>query len=116
VARSARVRVVAPTVVTALVGSAVAVVVNLATEWKTNWWAWLAVGALTVVSGGVSLWLHRRQADTDSSPGAGGLSVSGKIDIHAEQGSAAAWRMRDISLGGPPLNPHPLDPPSPGGG
>lgn len=58
--RSSR-RVVAPTVATATVSSAVAVAVNLATEWKGNLWAWLAVGVLTVISCGVALWLDRRQ-------------------------------------------------------
>lgn len=107
--RSAGWRTVAPTVATALVGSAVAVVVNLATEWKTNWWAWLAVVVLTVLSGGVSVLLYRQQAYTQPPPGGGGVSVGGNVDIHAEQGSTAALQTRDVSVVGPPR-----DPPLPG--
>lgn len=32
--------------------------INLATDLKDNWWAWLAVVALTVVSGGITAWLR----------------------------------------------------------
>ncbi|MGH3783232.1 MAG: hypothetical protein ACRDRO_22080 [Pseudonocardiaceae bacterium] len=78
------VRVVAPTAATALVGSIVVVVVTLATTWTTTGWAWLlAVAGLTVISSGVSWWLHTRQARTDSVPRAGGVSVSGNLDTHA---------------------------------
>lgn len=45
-----------------LVGSAVmtalAVAVNLATEWKTNWWAWLGVLALTIVGFVIGAYLY----------------------------------------------------------
>jgi hypothetical protein len=56
-------QVVVPTSVTALVGTALAVIINLATEWKNNLWAWLIVALLTVGSAVVSLWLYRRQLD-----------------------------------------------------
>ena len=64
------VRVVVPTVAVAVVASALAVVINLATEWKTNPWAWVGVVALTAVVAGVSLWLFRSQtAMQESGPG-----------------------------------------------
>ncbi len=85
------VRIVAPTAAFVAVGSAVAAAVNLATEWKTSWWAWLAVVALTVISGGVSLWLYRRQAHANSSLGAGGVSVGiGTLNYYVAAASAAA--------------------------
>jgi hypothetical protein len=112
------VRAVAPTVATALVGSTVVVVVTAATEWKTDGWAWLlAVAGLTVVSGGVSWWLHPRQARTDSVPGAGptkrlgspgappattrpsstaGGSGRAPLSIHAESGCGAAPRIENV--------------------
>ncbi len=62
--RSAAGRVVAPIIVTAITTSGVAIALNLATEWKTNFWAWLAVGVLTVTSGVVAVWLYRRQTST----------------------------------------------------
>lgn len=51
-------RVVVVAVLTAVATSTLAVVVNLATEWKTNPWAWLGVGVLTVISAAVSLNIH----------------------------------------------------------
>ena len=60
--RSPASRVVAPILVTAITSSMIAVALNLATEWKSDFWAWLAVGVLTLTSGGVSVWLNRRQA------------------------------------------------------
>lgn len=35
------------------------VVVNLATEWKMNPWAWVAVAGLTLAVAGVSWWMFR---------------------------------------------------------
>lgn len=58
---SAASRVVAPILVTAITTSAVAAALNLATDWKNNLWAWLAVGVLTLTSGGVAVWLYRKQ-------------------------------------------------------
>lgn len=53
-------RLVVPTLVLAAVSSAVAVAVNLATEWKTSMWAWGAVLVVTMLSAVVSLWLSSR--------------------------------------------------------
>lgn len=52
---------IVPTAAVAVVGSAMAVVINLATEWKTEPWAWVAVALLTAVAAGVGLWLSRAQ-------------------------------------------------------
>lgn len=60
--RAAR-RVVAPTVVWAVLTSMVAVAVNLATEWKSNPWAWLVVGVSTALVAVAALWLDHRRAD-----------------------------------------------------
>jgi len=54
-------RVIAPTVATAVVTSGIAIVINLATDWKTNPWAWLAVVVLTAATAGVALWLNKAQ-------------------------------------------------------
>jgi hypothetical protein len=48
--------------VTAVVSCLGAVMVNLATSWKTVLWAWLAVAVLTLGSAVTSLWLYRSQA------------------------------------------------------
>jgi hypothetical protein len=68
-------RVVVPTAATAVLTSAIAVVINFATEWKTNPWAWLGVVGLTVVSAAVSLWLAYR--GSQGSEREGGQVVSG---------------------------------------
>lgn len=47
---------------TAILGSVTAVVINLATEWKYNLWAWLAVGVLTTLTTVVSVWQGRQGA------------------------------------------------------
>ena len=39
-----------PTLLTAATSTAIAIVVIFATEWKTNPWAWIAVGVLTVLA------------------------------------------------------------------
>jgi hypothetical protein len=60
-------RVVAPTVAVAVVTSALAVVVNLATEWKTNPWAWVGVAGLTLAAAGGSWWMFRSQSSATAS-------------------------------------------------
>lgn len=56
-------RVVVPTVVWAVLTSVVAVAVNLATEWKSNPWAWLVVVVTTVLVAAAALWLDHRRGD-----------------------------------------------------
>jgi hypothetical protein len=82
-------RVLAPITATALVGSATNVVVNLATEWKTNWWAWLGVVTLTVISIPVSLWLDQRPTRTDSALGVDDASLGANVSIHPKNGGIA---------------------------
>ena len=48
--------------VVAVVTSGLGVAINLATDMKGSWWAWLVVGTLTVVSGGITAW--RQGSDT----------------------------------------------------
>lgn len=50
-----------PITAVAVIGSALAVVVNLATEWKTNLWVWAGVAGVTCAAAGASWWLHRAQ-------------------------------------------------------
>jgi len=38
--------------------------------------------------------------------GHGSANVAGNVDIHAEDGAAAAWNMGDVSFGQPPADPH----------
>jgi tetratricopeptide (TPR) repeat protein len=111
------VRAVAPMAATALVGCTVVVVVTLATEWKTNGWAWLlAVAGLTVISGGVSWWLHGsgeagRMRDTTGpterpgSPGAPPTTTSpdsaaddsgALLSSHAESGRVTGPRIENV--------------------
>jgi len=60
VGASVSARVGVPTLAATLLTTAVAVAVNVATEWKTAPWAWVAVAVMTVASAAVSVWLHRR--------------------------------------------------------
>lgn len=55
-------------VLTAVVSSALAIVVNLATEWKGNMWAWIGVAALTLLAAGVAAVVQRGR----DYPGVGG--------------------------------------------
>lgn len=53
-----------------VVTTAVAVAINVATELKTEAWAWVAVGVLTVALAGVTVLVHRldTRATTDHAP------------------------------------------------
>ncbi|MGC1732923.1 MAG: tetratricopeptide repeat protein [Pseudonocardiaceae bacterium] len=81
------VRVVALMAATALMGSAVLVVVSRTTEWRTNGWVWLLVMAgLTVISGGVSWWSID---DRSPIPADGEGVASARIEtVHPHEGSA----------------------------
>ncbi len=48
---------VLPAGLTSVIATGLGITINLATEWKSNAFAWLGVAALTAVSFGVSLWL-----------------------------------------------------------
>ena len=89
-------RVLAPITATALVGSATNVVVNLATEWKTNWWAWLGVFTLTVISIPVSLWLDQRPTRTGSALDADNASVGNNVYIHPKSRGIASTPVENV--------------------
>ena len=93
-------RVWLPTLLTAATSTVIAIVVILATTWKTNPWAWIAVGVLTVLAFLGSLWLQQRE-QIDAEP-AKGIKVGKDVRIDAKHGSAAAWRMGDVSFGANP--------------
>ncbi|MGH4022837.1 MAG: hypothetical protein ACRDT0_27100 [Pseudonocardiaceae bacterium] len=90
-------RVVASTVVTAVVTSAAAVVINLATEWKSNLWAWLAVVVVTVLVAAAALWSDRyaAAAGPPAEGATGGQSVS-----HAtiNRDNVQIGRARDVTI------------------
>jgi hypothetical protein len=54
--------------IVAVVTSGLAVAINLATDLKDSWWAWLAVATLTVASGGISAWLLPSDAPHTTPP------------------------------------------------
>ena len=61
--------VLVPTVATAVAASATMIVINFATEFKTNPWWWVAVVAATALVAGVALWLdHRNQPERPDNP------------------------------------------------
>jgi hypothetical protein len=88
--------VIAPIATTAVVSSALAVVVDLATQSKTNWWAWVGVVALTVISIPVSLWQYQRSTRADSALGAEDAQVGDNIYIHTKNGGVAATRIENM--------------------
>ncbi len=84
------VRVLGRITMAALVGSATNVAVNLATEWKTNWWAWLGVVTLTVISIPVSLWLDQRPTRSGSALGADDALVGNNVYIQPRNARTAS--------------------------
>jgi hypothetical protein len=83
-------RVVAATVATVMLTSAAAVAINFATEWKTNLWAWLMVGVITVLAAAVAVWLNRRQSQP--SRDLAGIADSLAIAIRGQWLKEAMWR------------------------
>jgi hypothetical protein len=63
------VRLAAPTLAVATVGTATAVLVNRATGPGATWPAWLGVVVATLLSALTSYWLHSRQTDHERSDG-----------------------------------------------
>ncbi|WP_066903859.1 hypothetical protein [Millisia brevis] len=101
-------QVLAPTAVTALTTSALTVMINLATSGEYQPWSWVAVAALTAVSFGASMWLHRRQSGTATDPP--DRPTGGGTHVHADNGSVVAQEIRDVSIinylkPGPPADP-----------
>lgn len=62
------VRLVVPTVAVAVLTSGAAIMINIATGDGTGWWAWLAVGVLTLLTAGASLWLQSASHDEPPAP------------------------------------------------
>ena len=77
-------RVAVPAVATAVVGSGAAIVINLATEWKSSVWAWMAVAVLTMLAAGLSLWLARGSS-TVAAPGVSQTGLVGRDNIQIGQ-------------------------------
>jgi hypothetical protein len=106
-------RVWGPTLLTAATSTGIAIAVNFATDAKSNLWAWVAVGSFTMLAFFGSLWSYRRQQTRDER--AGGTRIGRNVRIDAKDGSAAAWKMGDVSLGAKPSrarSPQP-EPPQP---
>jgi hypothetical protein len=62
-----------PTIVSAVATSGLGVLVNFATDWKTDVWAWVGVALITMLIAGVTLWLARRQTQRDDGVSGGPL-------------------------------------------
>ncbi|WP_405180924.1 hypothetical protein OG225_06970 [Nocardia sp. NBC_01377] len=92
--RSVWSRVVAPTAVTAVLSTALAVAVNIATG-GGPWWVWALVAVLTVAVFAVSLWIQL----TGSAPAAGTPPVAG-VDLRNAR-SDGAMRFEGIRAPGP---------------
>jgi hypothetical protein len=106
-------RVWGPTLLTAATSTGIAIVVNVATDAKSNLWAWVAVGSLTVLAFFGSLWSYRRQHTRDER--AAETRIGRNVRIDAKDGSAAAWKMESVSLGATPpraRSPQPKPPQS----
>jgi hypothetical protein len=79
-------RAAVPTACAAAVSAGGAVAINLATEWKSNVWAWVAVTALTAVAAVLSLWIVRRSQPPAFLPGAPPRTSSTSVDARGAQG------------------------------
>jgi hypothetical protein len=94
--RSLAIRVVIPTFAVAVTTSVIAVVINYATTWQHNVWAWLAVGILTLVGASLSVWQYRQQDGADAEPESGTLNEltigSGAVADEVEQKKAQVNR------------------------
>jgi hypothetical protein len=89
-AGGARRRVMVLTAMTPVLAAAVGVAINLATDGRHSWWAWVLVGVVTVVSVVVAVMLTRRQGASEAPsrgsewPGRLGRAVS--VDVRGAQG------------------------------
>ncbi|MEV6276273.1 hypothetical protein [Nocardia sp. NPDC051832] len=120
---SALARVAAPTATTAVVTTALAIAVNLATGQQHSVWLWVAVGGLTLAMFGTSMWLHHRQTEQPepAPPPATGVeleAVRGRtIDISDVRSTGTGARIADAQVledikisgirAGQPESPHP---------
>ena len=78
------------TAMTPVVTAAVGVAINLATDGQHSWWAWVAVGVITVVSVVVAVMLTRRQGPSagsfGGSAGPGQPGSAAAVDVGGAQG------------------------------
>ena len=67
--------------IVALLTAAAGIATNLATEWKRNLWAWVAVGILTVAAAGVTTFASKRNNAGTNKEGSVTTSVetSGRV-------------------------------------
>lgn len=93
----------------AVVTSGLGVAINVATDVKGNWWAWVAVGILTVLSAGVSVWLQ--PSDDPPTPSTtnqtvraakGPVTQSGPITQHATATGSAIVQQAGRDITNPP--------------
>jgi len=102
VARGSMVRRVAlPTVASGIVTTALAIAINVATDGRYGVWAWVAVGALTIATLVVSLWLNARQ-NPSPDPVPDRVHVGGNVDVRADNQSVAALAIDTVNMGGGP--------------
>lgn len=69
--------------VSAVVASALAVSVNLATDLKRSWWAWIAVVLLTAMTGLVTFRLSSRRSGPEARPTTGSRTPTRSSDESA---------------------------------
>jgi predicted secreted protein len=94
-------RVALPTFATAVTTSGIAVAITYATAWRNNVWGWVAVGVLTLVSAGVSVWLYFQQQgqDTAEVSGIAELTIRRNNKIRKVRANASRHAKVDIGRG-----------------
>ncbi len=94
-------RVALPTVVSGLATTALAIAINVATDGRYGVLAWVAVGVLTLVTLGLTLWLYSRQ--NPSTPGdPDRVHIGGNANVRADNQSVAALAIDTVNMGGGP--------------
>lgn len=89
------VRVAAPTALVAVVATASAIAVNMATGAEAQWWWWLFVGALTVLGFVASLWQFVRQ--NSAAAMASAVAASGERSVAVRGDTAGSISTGDIN-------------------
>ncbi|WP_441952782.1 hypothetical protein [Nocardia sp. 2TAF39] len=90
-----------PTLGFGVAGTALAIAINFATDGRYGVWAWVAVGALTLVVFGMSLWLNSRQG-APTAPAARSFQVAGNATVTAVHNSVAALAIDTVNMGSGP--------------
>lgn len=94
-------RVAAPTVASGITTTALAIMINIATDGRYGVWAWVAVGVLTLVTLVLTLWLNSRQ-DPSPGPVQDRVHISGNSVVRADNQSVAALSIDTVNMGGGP--------------